>query len=51
MDEYDRERHKHEARESAHNMYDEHYGGRGDQYDPNSMDAPDRINNRYGSNY
>ena len=46
MDEYDRERAHRHARESAHKMYDHHYGGR-DNYDP-SYDRPQYIE-KYGN--
>uniref|UniRef100_A0A0D6QTJ0 CipC-like antibiotic response protein n=1 Tax=Araucaria cunninghamii TaxID=56994 RepID=A0A0D6QTJ0_ARACU len=39
MDEYDRERAKHHAKQSAERMYDDHYRD-ADQYDPNQYDGP-----------
>lgn len=44
MDEVDKVRAKRHAEESAHNMYDQHYGDQ-DNYDPSQMDRPDRFNN------
>jgi hypothetical protein len=52
MDEYDRhEAHKH-AKQSAENMYDDHYqqDQGADQYDPNQYGPPGRLQGR-GDNY
>lgn len=46
MDEYDRERAKHQAKENTQNMYDQHYGGQ-DQYDP-SYGPPRDIQQQFG---
>uniref|UniRef100_A0A0D6R9V4 CipC-like antibiotic response protein n=1 Tax=Araucaria cunninghamii TaxID=56994 RepID=A0A0D6R9V4_ARACU len=42
MDEYDREKAKHHAKQSAQKMYEDHYerGYGADQYDPNQYDQP-----------
>ncbi|KAL8658159.1 MAG: hypothetical protein Q9202_007625 [Teloschistes flavicans] len=50
MDEYDRERAKHHARESAENMYDEHYvrGQGADEYNPGNYDPPQQLQGGYG---
>ena len=44
MDEYDKVRAKRHAKETAENMYDQHYiqGQGADQYDPNQYSAPNR---------
>ena len=49
MDEYDRERAHRQAKEKAHQMYEQHYeqDQQAGQYDPNQYDRPDRIQN-YG---
>ncbi|MCJ1303178.1 hypothetical protein MMC08_005986 [Hypocenomyce scalaris] len=39
MDEYDRERARHQAKEGAQNMYDNHYQD-ANQYDPNQYGPP-----------
>lgn len=49
MDAYDRNRAKERAQQGSAQMYDEHYGGQ-EQYDPNSYDAPQRVQN-YGGRY
>ena len=45
MNEYDKLRAQHQAKESAHHMYDEHYerGQGADQYDPNQYDRPQQF--------
>ncbi|KAL8709743.1 MAG: hypothetical protein Q9220_005529 [cf. Caloplaca sp. 1 TL-2023] len=45
MDEYDAVRAKHHARESAENMYDEHYvrGQGADEYDPGRYERPEQF--------
>ncbi|KAF2094364.1 hypothetical protein NA57DRAFT_60412 [Rhizodiscina lignyota] len=43
----DREKAKHDAKKNAERMYDDHYG-QYDQYDPNSQQAPGRIQ-QYGN--
>ena len=43
----DRERAKHEAKKRSEELYDQHYGQQGDQYDPNSMDAPRHIQDSF----
>ncbi len=50
MDEYDRERAHFQAKENAHNMYDEHYvrGQGADEYNPIQYGAPDRIHQSRG---
>ncbi|KAI9716177.1 MAG: hypothetical protein M1828_000460 [Chrysothrix sp. TS-e1954] len=47
MDEYDRERAKHQARENSQHMYDQHYGNQ-NEYDPNNMGRPERIQQQFG---
>ncbi|KAF2725123.1 hypothetical protein K431DRAFT_281092 [Polychaeton citri CBS 116435] len=44
----DRERAKRDARKRAEDLYDSHYGQQGDQYDPNSMQAPSHIQDSFG---
>ncbi|KAI9850308.1 MAG: hypothetical protein M1838_005868 [Thelocarpon superellum] len=46
MDFYDRERAQHQAKESAGNMYDQHYVQQqgADQYDPNQYGRPQQLN-------
>ena len=48
MNEYDRERAHHQAKENASHMYDEHYvrGQGADQYDPNNYSAPEQFRRR-----
>ena len=43
MDEYDRERAHHQAKQNAREMYDQQYGNQ-DQYDPNNSDYPQQLN-------
>ena len=45
MNEYERERAHHQAKENAHHMYDEHYvrGQNADQYNPNEYGAPEQF--------
>lgn len=49
MDEYDREKAKHQAKENAQNMYDQHYGNN-DQYDPN-YGPPQHFQQQWGDQY
>lgn len=53
MNEYDKMRAHHQAKERAENLYDQHYGGN-DQYDPNQQEPPKhygyRGEGRYGGN-
>ena len=51
MNEYDRERAKHRAKENAENMYDQHYvqGHGADNYDPNQYGPPQQF--QYQSQY
>ncbi len=55
MDAYDRERTQHQARQSADNMYDQHYQRDlgADEYNPNQYGPPDRLNydNNNNNNY
>jgi hypothetical protein len=44
----DREKAKHDARENASALYDDHYGGQ-DQYDPNQQAAPDSLQQQFGN--
>jgi len=48
---YDRERAKHQAKENAERLYDQHYGQQGDQYDPQQMGAPHHIREQFGDGY
>ncbi|KAI9658713.1 MAG: hypothetical protein M1821_002273 [Bathelium mastoideum] len=48
-DAWDREKAKHQARENAEQMYDDHYGGQ-DQYDP-GYGSNDRLNQQFGGGY
>ncbi|CAJ2507596.1 Uu.00g087820.m01.CDS01 [Anthostomella pinea] len=36
LDAYDREKAKHHAKKQAEELYDQQYGGQGDEFDPNS---------------
>ncbi|GAB7342972.1 hypothetical protein MBLNU457_g1074t1 [Dothideomycetes sp. NU457] len=47
MDEYDREKAKHQAKRNAEQMYDQHYGDY-DQYDPNQYGPPQHIQDQWG---
>lgn len=53
MNEYDKMRAHHQAKERAENLYDQHYGDR-DGYDPNEQGPPEHFNyrgeGRYGGN-
>lgn len=49
LDEVDAYRTRDRAQAGARQMYDEHYGDQ-DNYDPNSYDAPQQIQN-YGGRY
>ena len=56
MNEWDRERAHHQAKENASHMYDEHYvrGQNADQYNPNEYDPPQQFGRGrgdYGNNY
>ncbi|KAL8684710.1 MAG: hypothetical protein Q9224_006174 [Gallowayella concinna] len=53
MDEYECERAKHRARESAENMYDEHYvrGQGAGEYDPDQYGPPRQFGDNYGRDY
>ncbi|KAL8796921.1 MAG: hypothetical protein Q9182_007283 [Xanthomendoza sp. 2 TL-2023] len=53
MDEYETERAKWHARESAENMYDEHYvrGHGADEYDPDQYGPPRQFEDNYGRDY
>ena len=55
MDEYDRERAHHQAKERARDMYDQHYveDNGADQYNPNQYGPPDHIRREggYDNNY
>jgi len=42
---FDKEKAKHQAKQNAENMYDDHYGN-ADQYDPNQYDRPQHIQNQ-----
>ena len=42
MNEYDKLRAHHEAKERSHKLYDQQYGNR-DQYDPNAGDRPQQL--------
>lgn len=44
----DREKAKHEAKNRAEHLYDEHYGNRYDQYDPNQHEAPGHLQDTFG---
>lgn len=46
----DREQAKRHARESAEQMYDDHYGQQ-DQYDPNQQQPHDRIRREFGDRW
>ena len=46
MDEYDREKAKHQAKKNAENMYDEHYG-QYDQYDPQQQQPPREMRDQF----
>lgn len=48
MDEYDRVRAHHQAKENAEKMYDEHYidNQGADEYNPNQYSAPERFQKR-----
>ena len=48
MDEYDRERAKHQAKQNAERMYDEHYieNQEADQYNPQQYGRPERFERR-----
>ncbi|KAL8746999.1 MAG: hypothetical protein Q9184_007667, partial [Pyrenodesmia sp. 2 TL-2023] len=50
MDEYDIERAKYHARESAENMYDEHYqrGQGAEEYNPDQYGPPMQFGDNYG---
>jgi len=52
MNEYDRLRAKHGAKENAEKMYDDHYIGNhgADEYDPNQYGRPPRFNQQWGNN-
>jgi len=45
---FDKEKAKRQAQENAMNMYDEHYGNQGDQYDPQQMQPHGRMQ-QYGN--
>jgi hypothetical protein len=47
MDEYDKERAKHQATQGAGQLYDQHYvdGQGAPQYDPNQYSAPQQLSN------
>ncbi|KAK5010372.1 hypothetical protein BJ546DRAFT_38525 [Cryomyces antarcticus] len=47
MDEFDREKAKHQAKRNAENMYDEHYG-QYDEYNPNDQPPHERFNREFG---
>jgi hypothetical protein len=49
LDFIDREKAKHQAKQQAEHLYDEHYirGQGADQYDPNQYDAPPQLDNNY----
>ncbi len=53
MNEYDKMRAHHQAKERAETLYDSHYGG-SDGYDPNQQERPQqfgyRKEGRYGGN-
>jgi len=50
MDFYDKEKAQRQAKESAHNMYDQHYSN-AEQYDPNQYDRPQQLQGRGRDNY
>ena len=52
MNEYERERAHHQAKENASNMYDDHYvrNHNADEYNPNQYDAPQQFR-RGGDDY
>jgi len=45
---YDRERAKHEAKQRANQMYDDHYGNQ-DQYDPNQQGPHRDLQDQFGN--
>ena len=49
MNEYDKMRAHHQAKENAHNLYDQHYGNR-DEYNP-GYDAPPQLGYQGGGGY
>ena len=54
MDEYDRMRAHHQAKENAEHMYDEHYvrGQEADEYNPNKYGPPEQLQRGgYGGGY
>ena len=53
MNEIDRERAHHQAKENASHMYDEHYvrGQNADQYDTNQYDRPPQFEQRRRDDY
>jgi hypothetical protein len=50
MNEYDKMRAHHQAKERAENLYDQHYGDR-DGYDPNERDPPSHFGYRDEGRY
>lgn len=52
MNEWDRERAHHQAKQNANHMYDEHYvrGMDADQYDPNQYGPPQQFQQGGGYN-
>jgi len=47
LDWVDREKAKHEGKQRAEQMYDQHYGGQ-DQYDPNNQAPSQHLKNKFG---
>lgn len=47
----DREKAKREARQNTEQLYDQHYGQQGDQYDPQNMQPHDNYQQSFGNNY
>lgn len=45
---FDREKAKHQAKQNAERMYDEHYG-QYDQYNPQQMGPPPRMQQQWGN--
>ena len=46
----DRERAKHQARNNAQDLYDQHYGGQ-EQYDPNQMRPHDHMQQEFNNRW
>lgn len=50
MNEYDKMRAHHQAKERAHDLYDQHYGGN-DDYNPNQQGPPRNLGYRGEGRY